>query len=212
MNAAPSPISTRFLHTLRETTEKPRRGRGHHARRRIIITAHSVDIAWAAKHELFTASVPGMCIGVVHGPMPDTIAADGTLPPFYRSAEPAWFAAHARGGLRALRLAACLLTGGALASCSTGGNMFTVFADPGKYEYYSCEQISAQIKIWSSREQELQALMDKAQRSAGGTVVNLLAYQADHVAATEELKVLDATARSKNCNPPVNWQSNTVIR
>jgi hypothetical protein len=124
----------------------------------------------------------------------------------------AWFAARAPGGRHLPRLVVCLLTGGMLASCSTGGSMFTVFADPGKYEYYSCEQIGAQIKSWSGREQELRALMDKAGQSAGGTVVNLLAYRADHVAATEELKVLDATARSKNCDTPASWRSNTIIR
>ena len=37
------------------------------------------------------------------------------------------------------------------------------------------------------REQELRQLMDKAEQSAGGAVVNLLAYKADHVAAREEL-------------------------
>ncbi len=46
--------------------------------------------------------------------------------------------------------------------------------------------------------------MDKAAQSSGGVVVNLLAYKADHVAASEELKVLEATARSKNCDAPAN--------
>ena len=54
--------------------------------------------------------------------------------------------------------------------------------------------------------------MDKADRTSGGTAVNLLAYRADHVAATEELKVLDATARDKNCESPANWRSNATIR
>ncbi len=118
----------------------------------------------------------------------------------------------AASGRRVLLAAAGVLAGAVLAGCSTGGSTFTVFADPGKYQYYSCEQIAAQIKSWSSREQELRALMEKADQSAGGTVVNLLAYRADHVAATEELKVLDATARGKNCETPANWRSNTVIR
>ena len=136
--------------------------------------------------------------------MQDTVVEGARVAPVCRIAAAAWFAA------RVPHLAAYLLTGGLLASCST--STFTVFADPGKYEYYSCEQISGQIKSWSSREQELRALMDKAGRGAGGAVVNLLAYRADHAAATEELKVLDATARSKNCDNPTNWRSNTVIR
>jgi len=54
--------------------------------------------------------------------------------------------------------------------------------------------------------------MDKADQSAGGAVVNVLAYKADHVAALEELRVLEATARSKNCDNPANWRSNNVVR
>jgi hypothetical protein len=119
------------------------------------------------------------------------------------------FAGRAR---RALFVIGGLLAGAVLAGCTMGGSTFTVFADPGKYQYYSCEQIAVQIKKWSMREQELRTLMDKADQSAGGAVVNLLAYRADHVAATEELKVLDATARGKNCETPANWRSNTVIR
>ena len=100
-----------------------------------------------------------------------------------------------------------------LAGCSSiSDSSFTVFADPGKYTYYSCDQIILQTKIWTSREQDLRTLMDKAEQSAGGTVVNTLAYRADYVAATEELKILEKTARNKNCNAPPNWGSNSAIR
>ena len=100
-----------------------------------------------------------------------------------------------------------------LAACSTAGDSsFTVFADPGKYLYYSCAQLALQRKHWSTRQQELQLLMDKAEQSAGGAVVNLIAYRADHVAATEELKLLDRAAREKKCETPASWQSNSVIR
>jgi hypothetical protein len=102
----------------------------------------------------------------------------------------------------------------ALGGCSTPGvdSSFTVFADPGRYLYYSCDQINAQLKHWTTREQELRLLMDKAEQGAGGAVVNVIAYKADHVAATEELRLLNKTAREKNCATPGNWGSNTVIR
>ena len=99
-----------------------------------------------------------------------------------------------------------------LQGCAVADNPFTVFADPGKYQYNSCEQIAGQKKTWTAREREIRQLMDKAEQSTGGAVVNVFAYKADHVAAQEELKVLEATARSKNCDPPENWRSNTVIR
>ena len=105
------------------------------------------------------------------------------------------------------------LAAASLPACSsTGDNPLTVFADPGKYQYSNCEQLATQRKQWSGREQELKQLMDRAERSAGGSVVNLLAYKAEHVAASEELKVLESTARGKNCDDPANWRSNSGVR
>jgi hypothetical protein len=100
-----------------------------------------------------------------------------------------------------------------LAGCSASvDNPLTIFADPGKYQYNTCEQLASQRKHWSGREQELKLLMDKAEQNAGGTIVNVLAYKADHVAAAEELQVLEGAARSKNCDNPANWRSNSVVR
>ena len=113
---------------------------------------------------------------------------------------------------RAAVLVGTCVAGAMLAACSTVDNPVTVFADPGKYQFHSCDQLAAQRKRWSTREQELRLLMDKADQSAGGAVVNLLAYRADHLAASEELKVLELAARAKNCETPANWRSNTVVR
>jgi hypothetical protein len=104
------------------------------------------------------------------------------------------------------------MAGGFLSACAVSNNPLTVFADPGKYDYNTCEQIAGQKKHWTGREQELRQLMDKAEQSTGGAVVSVLAYKADHVAALEELKVLEAAGRSKNCDPPDRWRSNTVVR
>ena len=50
------------------------------------------------------------------------------------------------------------------------------FVDPGKYEFYSCEQIATNRKAVEAREQQLKLLMDKAEKGAGGAVVNVIAY------------------------------------
>jgi len=114
---------------------------------------------------------------------------------------------------RAVRSAAPLAVLALLSACAaTGNNPMTMFADPGKYEFYDCDQLAAQRKHWSGREQELKQLMDRAGQSAGGSVVNLLAYRADHVAAHEELAVLENTARAKNCDTPATWRSNSAVR
>jgi hypothetical protein len=109
-------------------------------------------------------------------------------------------------------LAIALIAGAVSACSSAGNNPLTVFVDPGKYQYYSCEQIAANRKHWSTKEQELQALMDKAEQGAGGAIVNVLAYKSDHIAASEEVKVLDVAARAKNCENPANWRSNSAVR
>jgi hypothetical protein len=96
-----------------------------------------------------------------------------------------------------------LLVGGILSACSPAAmGPVTVFADPGKYQFYNCEQLAGQRTYWTNRELELKLLMDKADQGTGGAVVNVIAYQADYVTAREELKVIDATARAKNCDAP----------
>ena len=106
--------------------------------------------------------------------------------------------------------AAALAAGGLLSACSstesvlannplTANNPFTVFADPGEYSFYNCDQLAAQRTGWKAKEQELKLLMDKANQGTGGAVVNVIAYQGEYVAATERLKVIEMTARNKNC-------------
>ena len=45
--------------------------------------------------------------------------------------------------------------------------------------------------------------MDKAAQSTGGAFVNMMAYKADYVTAQEELELIEAAARAKNCD--LNW-------
>jgi hypothetical protein len=110
-------------------------------------------------------------------------------------------------------VAGVILAGAMLLGCtSTGDSPVTVFADPGQYQYFNCEQLAGQRKYWTGREQEIKQLMDKADQGAGGAIVNVLAYKADHVAATEQVQLIEAAARSKNCETPANWRSNSVVR
>jgi hypothetical protein len=76
------------------------------------------------------------------------------------------------------------------------------FVDPGKYEFYSCDQIAANRKNVEKRSQELKLLMDKAEKGAGGAVVNVIAYKGEYVMTQDELKVIDATAREKKMQNP----------
>ena len=118
-----------------------------------------------------------------------------------------------RGFPPASHIAGVFLAGALLAGCSsTGDNPLTIFADPGQYQYSTCEQLAAQRQHWAGREKELKLLMDKADQGTGGAIVNVLAYKADYVAAGEQLKVIETTARAKNCQTPSTWRSNSVVR
>ena len=86
------------------------------------------------------------------------------------------------------------------------------FADPGKYEFYSCEQLLPQRTIYQNREQQLKLLMDKARQGTGGAAISVVAYQGEYTAVQDELKVIDATARLKKCSTPANWASSSAIR
>jgi hypothetical protein len=86
------------------------------------------------------------------------------------------------------------------------------FADPGKYEFHSCDQIAANRKSVVDKLEKLKLLMDKAESGTGGTVISVIAYKGDYIAAQDELKVIDATARDKKCKTPENWSSTSAIR
>ena len=106
-----------------------------------------------------------------------------------------------------------LLVGPVLSACSSAGDtQLTFFAEPGIYQYHTCDQIANIRKHWSTREQELRELMAKAEKSTGGAAINLIAYQTDYVMAREQVGQLDATARAKNCKIPENWSSSSSIR
>jgi hypothetical protein len=87
-----------------------------------------------------------------------------------------------------------------LAACAPPATgQITYFADPGQYEHYSCALLAERRKHWADRELELKILMDKAEQSATGGFVSVIAYRGDHIAAREELKLIDAAQRGKRC-------------
>jgi hypothetical protein len=122
-------------------------------------------------------------------------------------------AAHTGLVIRPMRVAplVALILPTFLIGCGTAlESTFTVFADPGKYEWTSCEQLLSQRKYWENKAKELKQLMDRARQGTGGAAISVVAYQTDYVTAQEELKVLDMTLRVKKCK--TDWQSDSVIR
>src|SRR5262245_31255760 len=87
-----------------------------------------------------------------------------------------------------------------LAGCASGaGHGPYFFADAGKYQFHNCEQLAVASKQKRDRQRELKELIDKAEQAAGGQIVSVLAYRTDYTAVNEELQVIDATVRDKNC-------------
>jgi hypothetical protein len=83
-----------------------------------------------------------------------------------------------------LRIGVLVALATVIGGCSSiADNGMTIFADPAKYQYSTCEGLGRQRQTWMKKEQELRQLMDRAEQSAGGAVVNVLAYKGDHVAA-----------------------------
>jgi hypothetical protein len=110
-------------------------------------------------------------------------------------------------------LAAACIIGTCLTACGETTNEFTVFADPGEYEWYSCEQLLPLRKPLEDHENELKLLIHKAKQSTGGAAISVMAYQSDYVTVHEQIKVLDATARIKKCKIPNDpTQSSSAIR
>jgi hypothetical protein len=117
----------------------------------------------------------------------------------------------AHAGFGRATLFAAILFGAA--ACSTSSSVdVMLFADPGKYEYHSCEQILKAGNGVAARELHLRTLIQKAEQSAGGTVVSTVAYRGEYRTVVEELGVIDTVSRRKNCLTPPTWRSSTAIQ
>src|SRR5204862_519985 len=100
----------------------------------------------------------------------------------------------------------------AVAGCTSAVEGPLYFSDAGKYQYHNCDQLAVAAKTQSAREQELKGLIERAEQGPGGALVSLMAYRSDYIAAGAELRVIETTARGKNCLTPGTWQSNSVIQ
>ena len=99
------------------------------------------------------------------------------------------------------------------AACSTSSNVdVMLFADPGKYEYHTCDQILKAGEGVAARELKLRELIQKAEQSAGGGIVSTVAYRGEYRTVVEELAVIDGVSRRKSCNTPPSWRSSTAIQ
>jgi hypothetical protein len=117
----------------------------------------------------------------------------------------------AGGGGRAGFVAALVL-GSVLAACSNGGDGLLFLIDPGKYQYHSCAQLATTTTSQSARLQELATLIERAEQGVAGAVVGTIAYKSEYTAIAQDLKLLAAAARAKDCAIASTWRSNSAIQ
>jgi hypothetical protein len=112
--------------------------------------------------------------------------------------------------IRAMSLALVLACA---AGCSSSSNFSVMmFADPGKYQYHTCQQIAEAAKTASGRADKLRKLIETAEQGAGGALVGTLAYRGEYRTVQEELSVIENAAHTKNCLTPSSWRSSTAIQ
>ena len=106
-----------------------------------------------------------------------------------------------------------IVAGVTLAGCAAGEGPGQLAVDPGRYQFYHCNDLAARMRALQSRESELRSLMVKASEGGGGTVIGALAYRADYEAVLSEQKMLQRTAAEKKCEVvPPTFQSDQTVR
>lgn len=91
----------------------------------------------------------------------------------------------------------------ALAGCAHGlEDVYSTdfWVEPGKYDFLKCPDLARRSLSASAHEKELVSLMERANQSAAGPVVNLMVYDADLKQTRAQLALLERTAREKGCN------------
>jgi hypothetical protein len=98
--------------------------------------------------------------------------------------------------------------------CASSDGQFSamLFADPGKYQYKSCDEIANAALNAAARQKMLRELIAKAEQGTAGPFVSTIAYRGEYRTVSEELVVIEDTARAKKCVTSVNWGSRDVIR
>jgi hypothetical protein len=121
--------------------------------------------------------------------------------------------ARARFSLRRSALGP-IVAAGALAGCAADQGPGQLGVDPGRYEFYHCNDLASQLKVLQAREAELRMLMAKAGEGGGGVVVGALAYRSDYETVLSQEKLLQRTAAEKKCEvgPPPAVQSDQTVR
>ncbi len=78
----------------------------------------------------------------------------------------------------------------------------TMLVSPSRFLLYNCNELAAQQKGTVARLRQLEDLIARAKRDAGGGVVSAVAYEPEYQNALGDLKVLRQQAAEKDCTLP----------
>ena len=83
--------------------------------------------------------------------------------------------------------------------------------EPGKYQYYNCDQLAERAQFLRNREQELSELMQRAAQSPSGQVIGAVSYRTEFVQTRGYLKQIAVLAEQKNCAMQSKRASDRVV-
>jgi predicted small secreted protein len=109
--------------------------------------------------------------------------------------------------------AICVLTALALAGCNAANGIGQlILVDPSQYDLYHCKDLSDQWALLNKREAELRAEIDRANQTAGGKVVGVVAYSSDYQTVLTQKRLVQQKAAEKKCELKQTYQSDQTVR
>ena len=100
----------------------------------------------------------------------------------------------------------------ALAGGCAGHEAVDAARRPGKYRFYSCDELTTRGTEIVRRERELREQIDKARQGPGGEFAVAVAYQAEYNQTLGDLQELENTGASKKCTLRHRPVSDQVVR
>jgi len=100
-----------------------------------------------------------------------------------------------------------------LAGCGTitAQTGTSAYIAPGKFDVYTCSDITERTQVVQKRKDELEQLMGRASDGGGGSIVNAVAYQAEYRQSRDELVELSRASADKQCASKSQWSSGRAV-
>lgn len=102
-----------------------------------------------------------------------------------------------------LRWAAVLLMSACGGCAGVGTSVESSMVLQDKYDYMACPELTKVQVALAAHEKEIGDQVDKAETSAGGVVVSMMAYRSDLLQTREQMRLAARAAQTKGCTAPL---------